>query len=117
MDNVFEITENIQRQKTCVITEDTGIEVGDVITHQDPITQETHSIRVVGVARRPNMGVPKGQCILSLVLIAEWKTVKVNPNMIYCTNCKGTWWNKKFRELFKYFPECGARIEQCEKFK
>lgn len=50
-----QIIDAIQRQKTCVITEDTGIEVGDVITHQDPITQETHSIRVVGVARHPNM--------------------------------------------------------------
>ena len=64
-----QIIDAIQRQKTCIIAEDTGIEVGDVITHQDPITQETHSIRVVGVARYPNMGVPKGQCILSLVTI------------------------------------------------
>lgn len=41
----------------------------------------------------------------------KWETVRANPSMMHCTNCLGTWWSKKFIEVFKYCPECGARME------
>lgn len=42
---------------------------------------------------------------------AHWEEVKSNRNMIHCSNCSGTWWNKDFKELFKFCPECGKPME------
>ena len=43
---------------------------------------------------------------------AHWEEVRANRNnMIHCSNCLGTWWNKDFKELFRFCPECGSKME------
>lgn len=45
-------------------------------------------------------------------IYSKWEQVRVNPNMMHCANCKGTWWNReKFLELFRFCPECGAVMD------
>lgn len=55
-------------------------------------------------------GIPKDMPCYYERETATWENVLCNSSMMKCSKCNGTWWNKEFKTMFKYCPECGRRI-------